>query len=210
MTFATLLLFTLSSAAIIAMPGPTVLLALTNGSNHGLKTAIWGMAGAVLADALLVLAVALGLGVLLQASETLFQAVKWIGSGYLAWLGWKLLRSGATPIEIDTTQAATGKSFGVFVRCFLVALTNPKALLFMTAFLPQFIDSTQAQLPQYAMLMAILAVLNVSAMMFYALCGARLLSRLSVAHLRRFNHVCGGLLMGLGGMLAFYRRAATA
>lgn len=61
MSLATLFLFVMMSAAIIAIPGPTVLLALQNGSRHGLQAAFWGMAGAVLADALLVTAVACGL-----------------------------------------------------------------------------------------------------------------------------------------------------
>ncbi|NWE48733.1 LysE family translocator [Pseudomonas gingeri] len=208
MTLTTLLLFLISSAAIIAMPGPTVLLALHNGSNHGVRAAAWGMGGAVLADALLVTAVACGLGILLQASETLFQAVKWLGAAYLVWLGWKMLRSTGSLEELPAAQGST-RSVGLFVRCFVVALTNPKALLFMSAFLPQFIDSSQPQLPQYATLTAVLTLLNVSIMLFYALCGARLLSRLQGGHLRVFNRVTGGLLMTLGGVLAFYRRGTA-
>ncbi|MGY2169430.1 LysE family translocator [Pseudomonas gingeri] len=208
MTLTTLLLFLISSAAIIAMPGPTVLLALHNGSNHGVRAAAWGMGGAVLADALLVTAVACGLGILLQASETLFQAVKWLGAAYLVWLGWKMLRSTGSLDELSAVDTAK-RSSALFVRCFVVALTNPKALLFMSAFLPQFIDSSQPQLPQYAALAAVLTLLNVSIMLFYALCGARLLSRLQGGHLRVFNRVTGGLLMTLGAVLAFYRRGTA-
>ncbi|BBP77790.1 LysE family translocator [Pseudomonas gingeri NCPPB 3146 = LMG 5327] len=208
MTLTTLLLFLISSAAIIAMPGPTVLLALHNGSNHGVRAAAWGMGGAVLADALLVTAVACGLGILLQASETLFQAVKWLGAAYLVWLGWKMLRSTGSLDELPAVDTAK-RSSALFVRCFVVALTNPKALLFMSAFLPQFIDSSQPQLPQYAALAAVLTLLNVSIMLFYALCGARLLSRLQGGHLRVFNRVTGGLLMTLGAVLAFYRRGTA-
>ncbi|NVZ29465.1 LysE family translocator [Pseudomonas gingeri] len=208
MTLTTLLLFLISSAAIIAMPGPTVLLALHNGSNHGVRAAAWGMGGAVLADALLVTAVACGLGILLQASETLFQAVKWLGAAYLVWLGWKMLRSTGSLDELPAVDTEK-RSSALFVRCFVVALTNPKALLFMSAFLPQFIDSSQPQLPQYAALAAVLTLLNVSIMLFYALCGARLLSRLQGGHLRVFNRVTGGLLMTLGAVLAFYRRGTA-
>ena len=95
MSTATLLLFILASAVAIVTPGPTVLLAMSNGSRHGVRVACWGMAGAVLADMILVGAVASGLGVLLAASEVAFQAVKWVGAAYLAWLGWKMLRSDA-------------------------------------------------------------------------------------------------------------------
>ena len=211
MSLATLFLFVMMSAAIIAIPGPTVLLALQNGSRHGLQAAFWGMAGAVLADALLVTAVACGLGLLLAASEGLFQALKWIGSAYLIWIGWQMLRSpqAALPL-VDEGEDGGTRSASIFTRSFLVAISNPKALLFMSAFLPQFVDSTQAQLPQYACLLLALCVLNVSIMMFYAVCGARLLSRLRPAHLQHFNRGAGGLLMTMGVLLAAYRRAPAA
>lgn len=208
MPLTTLLLFIMMSSAIVAIPGPTVLLALQNGSNHGFRAALWGMAGAVLADALLITAVACGLGLLLAASETLFQALKWIGSAYLIWLGWQMLRSRNVPLPAELKEKNTGAgSAGIFTRCLLVALSNPKALLFMSAFLPQFVDSAQAQLPQYACLLITLCSLNIVIMMFYALCGARLLRHLQPTHLRNFNCITGGLLMGMGALLAVYRRS---
>ncbi|SDU96453.1 LysE family translocator [Pseudomonas mucidolens] len=207
MSLTTLFVFITMSAAIIAIPGPTVLLALQNGSRHGLRAAAWGMGGAVLADALLVTAVACGLGLLLAASEGLFQVLKWIGSAYLVWLGWQMLRApqAALPTVGEGTDPGA-RSVGIFTRSFLVAISNPKALLFMSAFLPQFVDSTQPQLPQYACLLLALCVLNVMTMMFYAVCGARLLSRLRPAHLQHFNQGAGGLLMTMGVLLAAYRR----
>lgn len=87
MTNLTILAFALVSFIGIATPGPTVLLALTNGSRFGIKTACLGMAGAVLSDFVLIGAEALGLGALLAASEFWFSMVKWIGVGYLIFLG---------------------------------------------------------------------------------------------------------------------------
>ena len=132
MTTATLLLFILASAVAIVTPGPTTLLALSNGSRHGVRAAGWGMAGAVLADLILVGAVASGLGVVLAASEVAFQLIKWVGAAYLAYLGWKMLRSDAALILPSAAPGAdrpVGLSLGL--RSFMVALTNPKALLFM-------------------------------------------------------------------------------
>ncbi|KAF1019705.1 MAG: Homoserine/homoserine lactone efflux protein [Pseudomonas sp.] len=211
MSLATLSVFIMMSAAIIAIPGPTVLLALQNGTRHGVKTAFWGMAGAVLADALLVTAVACGLGLLLAASEGLFQALKWVGSAYLIWIGWQMLRSPQTALPtVGDDEGASVRTAGIFTRSFLVAISNPKALLFMSAFLPQFVDSSQPQLPQYACLLLALCVLNVSTMLFYAVCGARLLARLRPAHLQHFNRGAGGLLVTMGVLLAAYRRAPAA
>ena len=93
MTLATLLVFALVALVAIATPGPTVLLALTNGARYGVRRALPGMLGAVTSDFVLVGAVALGLGALLAASEFWFSVVKWLGAAYLAWLGWRLLRS---------------------------------------------------------------------------------------------------------------------
>lgn len=97
----TLLVFALVAFVAIVTPGPTVLLALTNGSRHGVRASFAGMLGAVLSDFVLIAAVALGLGALLVASELWFSIVKWIGVAYLAYLGVKLLRSkGTFAIEI--------------------------------------------------------------------------------------------------------------
>lgn len=210
MTLATLALFVLASGLIIVTPGPTVLLALSNGSRHGVRRACWGMAGAVLADLVLVAAVAGGLGMLLAASEPAFQALKWIGAGYLAYLGWRLLRSDAAlvlPAPAAGGDGGHGGAGALFSRSFLVALTNPKALLFMSAFLPQFIDPAAALAPQYGALALVLAVLNLAAMLGYAALGARLVRVLRTGGLRWINRLCGGMLIVLAGTVALYRRA---
>jgi len=93
MNATTLTVFALVALVAIATPGPTVLLALANGSRHGVRRSLPGMFGAVLSDFVLVGAVALGLGALLAASEFWFSVVKWVGAIYLAWLGLRLLRS---------------------------------------------------------------------------------------------------------------------
>jgi len=208
MSLATLLLFIAASAVVIATPGPTVLLALSNGSRHGLRAAGWGMAGAVLADLALVSAVAGGLGVLLAASEPAFQALKWAGAAYLAWLGLRLLRADAAPLAADAGAAPPMPGARrLFLRSFLVAVTNPKALIFMSAFLPQFIAPHAPLLPQYAALAAVMATLNLAAMLAYALLGARLVGVLRAGGLRWLNRACGGLLVGLAAGVALYRRA---
>src|SRR5690606_16302360 len=208
MTLATLLLFALASGITIATPGPTVLLAMSNGSRHGVRAAAWGMAGAVLADMILVAIVASGLGVLLAASEVAFQALKWAGAAYLAYLGWRLLRTDAPAVLAAEPSDAPGAR-QLFLRSFLVAITNPKALLFMSAFLPQFIDPAAPLLPQYLALAAVLAVLNLAAMLAYALLGARLMRALKHGGLRWLNRLCGGALIAMAATLALYRRGGA-
>ncbi|HEY9275148.1 LysE family translocator [Achromobacter sp.] len=209
MTLATLLLFILASAVTIITPGPTVLLAMSNGSRHGVRAACWGMAGAVLADLVLIGAVASGLGVVLAASEVAFQLIKWVGAAYLAYLGWKMLRSDAALILPSAAPGAdrpVGLSLGL--RSFMVALTNPKALLFMSAFLPQFIDPQAPLATQYAIVACVLATINILTMLVYAALGAQLVRAFQGSGLRWLNRVCGSLMIGLAGTLALYRRGA--
>ncbi|MBA4329725.1 MAG: amino acid transporter, partial [Polaromonas sp.] len=150
MTATALLLFAAVALAVIATPGPTVLLALINGSRYGVRRSVPGMLGAVASDFVLVGAVALGLGALLAASEFWFSVLKWVGAAYLAWLGVRLLRSkGGFALPAGELAAAPRNGRAIFMKSFLVAATNPKGYLFCSALLPQFIDPAAAQAPQY-------------------------------------------------------------
>ncbi|MBP1853537.1 threonine/homoserine/homoserine lactone efflux protein [Rhizobium halophytocola] len=128
MTDMTVLAFALVAFIGIATPGPTVLLALANGSRFGPRRACFGMIGAVLSDFVLIGAVALGLGALLSASEFWFTIVKWVGVGYLAFLGVLLLHSRGTLDRAlrSAEDRATGSASALFLKSFLVAVTNPK------------------------------------------------------------------------------------
>ena len=211
MTVLTILAFAFVAAAVIATPGPTVLLALSNGSRFGVRRACAGMVGAVLSDFILVGAAALGLGALLAASEFWFTVVKWIGVAYLAFLGVMLLRSKGKLCEHAAVAADSGsRSAGsIFWRSFLVAVTNPKGYLFTSALLPQFIAPAAPQISQYVILALIFALIDFSIMFGYALFGSqavRLLRKSGALWLDRF---CGATLLALAGSLAFYRRVRT-
>ena len=209
MTLSTLLVFSLVALVAIATPGPTVLLALVNGSRYGVRRSLPGMLGAVVSDFVLVGAVALGLGALLAASEFWFSVVKWLGAGYLALLGVRLLRSQGSVALAQTNDtaahvAATPSS--IFLRSFLVAVTNPKGYLFCSALLPQFIDASAPQWPQYATIAGAFAGLDFGVMLAYAVTGARAVKLLRRRAVLWLDRCCGGALLALAGSLAFYRR----
>jgi threonine/homoserine/homoserine lactone efflux protein len=209
MTHLTILAFALVAFIGIATPGPTVLLALTNGSRFGIKTACYGMAGAVLSDFVLISAVALGLGALLAASEFWFSVVKWIGVGYLTFLGILLLRSKGT-LEVAHMGEATDASASprlVFLKSFFVAITNPKGYLFFSAFLPQFVEPALPQFPQYLALAVTFALIDFIVMFGYANLGSRAVRALKKSAALWLDRICGGALLALAGSLAFYRRA---
>jgi threonine/homoserine/homoserine lactone efflux protein len=205
----------LSFAAImfvgIVTPGPTVLLALSNGTRFGLRVAFLGMLGAVTADVALVTMVGFGLGALLLASEILFLTVKWVGVVYLAFIGFGLIRAGAGAGDegrlIEGLQEPTRTA--AFSKSFVVAMSNPKYYLFMSAFLPQFIDPALPQVSQYALLGAIIAVIDLAVMFAYALLGVRAVRILSRSGVLWLNRLSGGALVALAGSIALYRRAAA-
>jgi threonine/homoserine/homoserine lactone efflux protein len=205
----TLLVFSLVAFIGIATPGPTVLLALTNGSRYGVRASLPGMLGAVLSDFVLIGAVAVGLGALLAASEFWFSVVKWVGVAYLAYLGVRLLRSkGTLTVTGDSGSAERSPGRAVFLRSFLVAATNPKGYLFFSAFLPQFVAPAQPQLPQYVTLALTFAAIDLAVMLAYAAAGAQAIRVLRARGVLWLDRLCGGALLALAGSLALYRRQA--
>lgn len=210
MSLSILLLFATTALVLIATPGPTVLLALSNGMNHGLRPALSGIAGAIASDLALITAVFLGLGAMLAVSETAFQVVKWFGVAYLFYLGVStFLHSANAPSLAPEAEAKrTASRRALFMKSFLVAVGNPKGLLFFSAFLPQFVDPASPQLPQFVVLGLVFACLDCVVMLCYAVAGERAQGLLhNVAALRWFNRACGGLLITMAGSLAFYRRS---
>lgn len=209
MTSVTLIAFAAVAFIGIATPGPTVLLALTNGSRYGIRRALPGMIGAVLSDFVLIGAVALGLGALLAASEFWFSVVKWLGAGYLAFLGVQMLRAnGSLGKALDNASPSVGAPGSIFAKSLLVAVTNPKGYLFFSAFLPQFIDPATPQAEQYMLLALVFAAIDFVVMFAYATLGAQAVRMLKTSGAVWLDRICGGALLALAGSLAFYRRAA--
>ncbi|MBI3523681.1 MAG: LysE family translocator [Betaproteobacteria bacterium] len=209
MTASTLLLFSAAAIMLALTPGPTMLLALNNGIASGVRVAAYGIAGATLASALLISAVALGLGALLLASETLFNALRLIGVAYLCWLGYKLWQT--PPLAINPSaqaQSATPLSPNqAFWRCASVSLSNPKALLFFSAFLPQFVDPSLPQAPQYLVLATIFLSIDAAVMLAYASAGRYAVNFLSARSVTFINRGCALAMLLLAATLAAFRRS---
>lgn len=209
-----LLTFALLALVVVMTPGPTVLLSLSNGSRFGLAAAGYGIAGAAISDAVLITAAGLGLGAVLAASAFLFGIVKWIGVGYLVWLGIQMMRSSGqlgpvvNPSE-DKRSGALRNNISVFRKSFLVAVTNPKGYLFFTAFLPQFLSPSEPMFQQYVALALVFIVVDVVVMAAYAGLGVKAVQFLSNRGALWIDRVCGGLLVALGLALTFLRRTGV-
>ena len=208
MSIDTLLLFAFASTALAITPGPTMLLALSNGISGGMRAAAWGIAGASLGSCIVITTVALGLGSLLAASEWLFHAIRVAGVLYLAWLGIKLWRT--PPADVGAALAASSarplRGRLALLRSLAVALSNPKSLLFFAAFLPQFVDTAHRQAPQYLVLGAIFVGIDTLVMLGYATAGTQAVRWLSQGSLRALNRGCAAGMWLLAATLAIWRR----
>ena len=209
MDLASLSLYIIAVSAVTIMPGPTMLLALNNGAHGGKRIAACGIAGAALSDLILIAAVGCGLGALLIASEQLFTLVKWVGAAYLLYLAYGLWRAPVGPIQTDTASEKPLSGRAAFVRSLLVALSNPKGLLFFSAFLPQFIRPEGGIAAQYITLALVTALIDIALMSVYAVGGHHAMRLLSSQAMRWLNRGCAGMLAGLAVALSLYRRSET-
>lgn len=207
MDLASLSLYIIAVSAVTIMPGPTMLLALNNGARGGKRIAACGIAGAALSDLILIAAVGCGLGALLLASEQLFSVVKWIGAAYLLYLAYGLWNAPVSAIQTEASTEKVLSGRAAFLRSLLVALSNPKGLLFFSAFLPQFIRPEDAIASQYITLALITAFIDIALMTVYAVGGHHAMRLLSGQAMRWLNRGCAGMLAGLGIALSLYRRS---
>jgi homoserine/homoserine lactone efflux protein len=141
------------TAVLIVVPGPIVTLVIATGARQGMRAALVTVAGTSLGNTVLLAAIALGLGWVLQNAEELFFILRWVGAAYLIWLGIQAWRhAGAAESAEDQRRVH-------FTRGFLVALSNPKTIAFFTAFLPQFVDPTLPAAPQLFVMCTVTALL---------------------------------------------------
>ncbi len=207
MSFDTWLLYVAAVFVLTVTPGPSVLMCVTNSVNYGARKTSFSALGSVLAVLGIIASSALGLGVVLQTSELAFSTIKWLGVAYLLYIGVTTILSKQADFQL-TTQAEERVSAGrLFVRGFLVGASNPKALLFFTAFLPQFIDAQAAMLPQLVVLCLTFAAFELFWLMFYAIFAARLAPWLKVrGRAVVFNRVSGAIFVVAALALATVKR----
>ncbi|MRD45708.1 LysE family translocator [Caenimonas koreensis DSM 17982] len=205
MSLATYLLYLGAVAVLVATPGPTMLMCVSNAINHGPRRALASGAGAIAASFVIMAASALGLGALLAASEAAFTGLKVFGAIYLIWLGIMTFHSQAAPVS----SMAPRQSRSFFVQGLLVGASNPKALIFFAAFFPQFIDASQPAAWQFAVL-AFTFMAGDGLMMLLCTLGVGRIAPLLRQHsaIRWINRTCGTFFALLGGMLLFVRRNA--
>jgi threonine/homoserine/homoserine lactone efflux protein len=129
--------FAVASLALLVIPGPAVLYVINRSIADGRSIALAGVAGLELGNFVHVIAATIGLSALIAASATAFGVVKWIGAGYLVYIGIRTILRKPAAFSQEQKSLSRRKSFtqGIIVNTF-----NPKVALFFLSFLPQFID----------------------------------------------------------------------
>ena len=194
----------LAAALVIAVsPGPGAVLSMSTGLRYGYAAALRAIAGLQIALLLQLGVVALGLGAVLATSETAFAVVKFAGAAYLIWLGVQKWRSPPEPIGGDGEGQRVQSRRQLYAQGILVNLTNPKAIVFIAALVPQFIVPDRPQWPQFAIIGATMVAVDMMVMSCYALLATRFRPLLRNPRLLRLqNRIFGGLFVGAGAMLA--------
>jgi threonine/homoserine/homoserine lactone efflux protein len=192
----TWVIYVLAAIGLSLSPGPNGLLALTHGALHGRRKALYTIFGGVSGFVVVIALSMFGIGALLKASLVWLTIMKWLGGAYLVWLGIQVWRS--PPIGLEFRAAVKPRAgWSLFQQGALSALTNPKALLFFAAFLPQFIDPAQTLFIQFVIMAGTFAVIELATEIFIASMAHRISPWLRRVG-RRFNQTCGALFMAIG------------
>lgn len=202
-TTATLLAFTVAALALIALPGPGMLLLLARGIGAGRRPAVFAALGLESGTALYVAATAAGLSAVLASSALAFSVVRYAGAAYLIVLGVRTLL-GSTQLDIDPDRSGL-PSGRAYRQALLIGVTNPKIAIFFLAFFPQFVDPSRGStVTQVLVLGAVFVVLAISVDLCVAnaagTLGGWLRRRPSLA--RRQRYVAGSIYLALGASAA--------
>ncbi|MEY2632803.1 MAG: hypothetical protein RIR00_1457 [Pseudomonadota bacterium] len=182
-------------------PGPGCMASVSAGLAHGWLQALKLVAGLQLALFLQMGLVATGLGALLVASPSAFLTVKLVGAGYLIWLGFGLLRQSGQALQVDEQSVPREQ---LLWRGLLVNMSNPKAIVFMLALVPQFIDESRPQLLQFGILTATMVVIDFIVMGGYAGAAAHFRRWLATPLAQRWSSRLFGSAFILLGLLTLW------
>lgn len=207
MALDTLLLFLTVATVTSLVPGPNMMMTMANGLAHGPRGAGLTVAGNLSSCAMMMAVSVAGFGAVLMASETAFQAVKWAGVAYLVYLGWKMWRAPAVEFSADAGTAARGSAWRIYRQGFLASASNPKAVLYFGALIPQFIDPARPLLPQVLIIGALGFTIEAIVMMAAGIGAARLSRTLATrGRGRLMNRVSGGTMVGAAALLSAVSR----
>ncbi|MCB1382258.1 MAG: LysE family translocator [Notoacmeibacter sp.] len=205
-----LLAFGAASLVLLAIPGPTIIMVVSQTLAHGRRIALASVAGVGLGDLMAASLSTIGVGTVLAASAFAFNLIKWLGAAYLVWIGIKLWREPVRLPEVSQApEQNRSRQWSVFRDAFLVTLFNPKGIVFFMAFVPQFIDPVRAFAPQAVTLIltfVLLGIVNAAAYVWLAGAARGVIRRPRV--LRAAARTGAAFLIAAGFASALVKKAA--
>jgi len=206
MSASTWWVFVSLNLALDLTPGPAVLYVLSSGLRAGAGKSLAASSGILSANALYFAISGTGLGALVLASYRLFFAIKWLGAAYLVYMGVRALLAKDAVMASPNRARSRTSARDLYRGAVLVQLSNPKAIVYFSAILPQFLNAREALLPQVALLGATSTVCEFTVLSFYGIAAGRAaaLAR-RPAFARWTNRGAGLLLLGAGAGLASLR-----
>ncbi len=187
------LAFVVATTIMIALPGPSVILTVAHSISFGWRPAFATVAGATMGIAVQLIVAAIGLTSLLNVVAGAFEWLRWAGAAYLVYLGIKQWKSANKPLEVNTSEVSKKN---LFVQGLVITIPNPKSLVFIAAFLPQFIDVTRPLGLQFALIVPTFLVITFTVTSVWALGAgsARKLLR-SQRAIQNVSRTAGGLMV---------------
>jgi len=210
MTFETWLAFLLACWIISLSPGAGAIASMASGLNYGFARGYWNALGLQLGLLVQVGIVAAGIGAVLATSALAFTAIKWFGVAYLLYLAVRQWRAPVTEVEPGGSLRSGGRPVELVLRGLVINASNPKAVVFILAVLPQFLDVTRPLLEQYAVMAATMVGVDLIVMAGYTGLAAKVLRLLrSQRQQRVLNRSFAGLFAAAAGLLALVRRTSV-
>ncbi|MCO7543996.1 LysE family transporter [Stutzerimonas nitrititolerans] len=210
MSFEAWLAFFVASWVISLSPGAGAIASMSCGLQYGFWRGYWNAVGLQIALVLQIAVVAAGLGAVLATSELAFGLIKWFGVAYLLWLAWKQWQTLPQALDDSAAPRPIGRPLSLVLRGFVVNASNPKAIVFILAVLPQFLDPTKPLLLQYVEMGATMVVVDLLVMAGYTGLAARVLRLLRTPRQQRLvNRSFATMFAGAAALLATVKRAAT-
>jgi threonine/homoserine/homoserine lactone efflux protein len=208
MTWQIWLLFVMTEAVLSLTPGPAVLYVLSQAIRRGPGKSVWASWGILSANVLYFTLSATSLGAVIVASYRLFFLIKWLGAGYLVYLGLRSWFARASVLSLPESKEDSRSGPRILRDGFFLQAANPKAILFFTAILPQFIDARHNVALQIFIL-GISSILVEFVILFgYGqLAGQTLTTARSPRFEKLTNRIAGILLIGAGAGLARLNRS---
>jgi threonine/homoserine/homoserine lactone efflux protein len=207
MTFNAFMVYFVILFAATITPGPSMLLAMSHGVNHGLAKTMYSGLGNLTGNLLMALVSIIGLGAVLAASGVIFTIIKWIGVIYLIAIGAMLIFKPDREDGKARFPGSNGRKHRLFINGFIIALGNPKGILFFTALFPQFINGKSITPGLLATIFITLAIVAFCCYMLYALFGTRLNKLFLLVSFRKlFNRITGSIFVFTGVALSYTRK----